>query len=54
MARIIEGERRIIQVSTDDIISIVKHYQHIIKGVHNYEQIRILLNNNKLYIPEDI
>ena len=54
MARIIEGNRRIIQVSVDDIIAIVKSYQQITHNAHNYEHARKLLEKEKFYIPEDI
>lgn len=31
MARIIEGERRLIKMSVDDVISIIQEYQQICK-----------------------
>lgn len=56
MARIIENEvgRRIVQVSTDDIISVVREYQRIVKNPQTYEGIRILLSQSCIYLPEDI
>lgn len=57
MARIIEsstGERRTIKMSVDDIISVVREYQRIVKHAGCYEHIRELLNGSPLFIPEDI
>lgn len=55
MARILENlaGRRTIQVSTDDIISIVREYQRISGTEKNYEQIRKLLDKNTIFIAED-
>lgn len=56
MARILDnvnGRRNII-LTTDDVISLVKEYQTITKGASSYDEIRKLLNNNKLYLPEEI
>ena len=53
MARIIEsGSRRIIQLSTDDIISIVQEYQQLTHKFRQLEDIRDILENKVLYIPE--
>ena len=57
MARIIEtttGGRRIIKLSTDDIISVVSEYQRIVSRGTNYTETRDSLENNVIYIPEDI
>lgn len=57
MARIIESEtsvRRMIKLSANDIISVVREYQRIIEGRFNIENIRDLLEDNVIYIPEDI
>lgn len=56
MARIIENEngRRLIKMSTDDILSIVREYQRIIKNPKTYEAIRMVLSKACMYIPEDI
>lgn len=43
MARIIEGERRIIKMSVDDIINIVREYQQITHNSCCYEHTRELL-----------
>ena len=53
MARIIEGQRRIIKMSVDDILSIVKQYQQVSHRACCYEHLRELLNKENFYIPED-
>lgn len=56
MARIIEsidGSRRIIKMSTDDILSIVKDYQRIVPRFSNEEVARDYLSDTIIYIPED-
>jgi len=53
MAQIIEGKRRIIKLSTDDIINIVREYQQLTYKSCCYEHTRELLNNNPLFIPEE-
>lgn len=54
MARIIEGERRIIKMSVDDILNIVREYQVICQNSCCYEHTRELLEKKDIYIPEDI
>ena len=57
MARIIEaqnGGRRIIKMSVDDIISVVKEYQMIVPRFSNAEDIRNYLSDTVIFIPEDI
>ena len=54
MARIIEGERRIIKMSVDDIINIVREYQQITRNSCCYEHTRELLSKATMYIPEDV
>ena len=54
MARIIEGERRIIKMSVDDILNIVREYQSICQKSCCYEHTRELLSKVNLYIPEDV
>lgn len=56
MAKIIENQtgRRIVKMSVDDIISVVREYQRIVKTPKTYEGIRTLLNQANMYIPEDI
>ncbi|MDD3237612.1 MAG: hypothetical protein PHV37_05885 [Candidatus Gastranaerophilales bacterium] len=56
MATIIENPkgRRIVKVSTDDVINIVREYQSITYAKKSYYEIRAALNAQELYIPEDI
>ena len=56
MAKIIENEqgRRIIKMSVDDIISIVREYQRMVKNPTNYEGIRIILSQASMYLPEEV
>ena len=49
-----KNQRRIIKMSTDDIISIVKEYQKIVPRGIDYCGIRDYLENTVIYIPEDI
>lgn len=55
MARIIENDlgRRMIKVTTDDIVNIVREYQRIVGVERNYEEARKLLNKNHVFLPED-
>lgn len=54
MARILEnnGKRRMIKLSTDDIIAIVQEYQQLTKGLRYLEDIRDTLTDKVMYIPE--
>lgn len=55
MARIIETTtkgRRTIKLSTDDILSIVQEYQQLTKGLKYLENVRDILENKIIYIPE--
>jgi len=54
MARIIENDRRIIKLSVDDVINIVREYQKISFKSCCYEHLRELLAKNNFFIPEDI
>ena len=56
MARIIESQnsiRRTIRLSSNDIISIVQEYQQLVKNFRHIEDIRDILENQVLYLPED-
>lgn len=56
MARIINsstGGRKTIQLSTDDIISIVQEYQQLTKGLRYLENVRDILENKVIYIPTE-
>ena len=55
MARIIDsmtGARRTIQLSTDDIIAVVQEYQSLVHKYKQLEDIRDILENRVLYLPE--
>ena len=57
MARIIESEnqiRRIIKMSTEDIISVVRDYQRIVPRGADINEARNILSDTIIYIPEDI
>lgn len=54
MARIIEGERRIIKMSVDDVINIVREYQLITHNSCCYEHTRELLAKADFFVPEDV
>ena len=57
MARIIENEnatRRMIKLSTDDILSIVQDYQRIVPRASGIKEARSYLDETVVYIPEDI
>ena len=56
MARIIDsmaGGRKIVQLSADDIISVVQEYQQFTKGYRYLEEIRDILENRVIYIPAE-
>lgn len=54
MAKIIENERRIIRLSIDDVLNIVREYQQLTKDSCCYEHTREILSKNAMFIPEDI
>lgn len=56
MAKIIENEkgRRIVRMSVDDIISVVREYQRIVKSPKTYEGIRMVLSKACMYLPEEM
>ncbi len=54
MARIIEGQRRLIKMSANDVMAVVRQYQFIVKNSINYQHTRELLENADFYLPEDI
>lgn len=56
MARIIEnenGSRRLIRMSTDDILSVVKDYQRIVPRFSSYEEARNYLSDTVIFLPEE-
>ena len=57
VARIIEtedGKRRMIKLSTNDIISVVQEYQRIVLRNSDFQATRSLLDDRVIYIPEDL
>lgn len=54
MAKIIESERRMVQLSVDDVLNIVREYQKLTRKSCCYEHTREILSKNILYVPEDI
>ena len=57
MARIIESNdcsRRIIKMSSDDIISVVQSYQQIVPRGIDCKSVRSCLEDVVIYIPEDV
>ena len=53
MARILENDRRIIKLSVDDVLAIVREYQQVCRNSCCYEHTRELLSKTDFYIPED-
>jgi hypothetical protein len=53
MAKIIESKRRLIKLSVDDILNIVREYQRLTQKACCYEHTREILSKNPLYLPED-
>ena len=55
MAKIVENlsGRRLIRISTDDMISLVREYQSLTHNINDYETIRKVLSSNCFYLPED-
>lgn len=56
MAAIVENMhgRRLIRISTDDVISIVKEYQNCACESESYKETREKLNKKEIYLPEDL
>ncbi|MBR6163431.1 hypothetical protein IKQ26_06050 [bacterium] len=56
MAKIIENKkgRRLISLTTDDVISIVREYQNAVLGIKKYSEIREELDKRDFYLPEEI
>ncbi len=57
MARIIESKnsgRRIIKMSTEDVISVVLDYQRIVPRNSNIAEARDYLSDSIIYVPEDV
>ena len=57
MARIIEnmdGKRKMIKLSTDDVMTVVREYQRICYNCNSYQDIRSSLSDYIIYLPEEI
>lgn len=57
MARIIESEnssRRLIKMSTEDILSVIRDYQNAVPRGISSEEIRSYLGDIVIFLPEDI
>lgn len=57
MARIIEnekGKRRVIRMSTDDVLSVVREYQRHVRLRSSYDEIRNQLDDCIIFVPEDV
>lgn len=57
MAKVIEnldGKRRMIKLSTEDVLSIIREYQLAAKGCVSCEEIRTALGHRVFFIPEEI
>lgn len=56
MAKIIENKRgrRMVKMSVDDIICVVREYQRMIKNPKTYDGIRSILQQANMYLPEEI
>ena len=54
MAKIIESERRIVKLSVDDVLNIVREYQTLTRKSCCYNHTREILAQNNIYIPEDV
>ena len=50
----VANSRRIIKMSTEDIISIVKDYQRIVPRFASEQDVRDYLSDAVVYIPEDV
>lgn len=57
MAKIIETEnsnRRIIRLSSADVMSVVREYQNCVHRKSDYQEMVSMLSDVVIYIPEDI
>ena len=57
MAKIIETQnstRRLIKMSSDDIVSVVRDYQRIVPRGCSMEDVRSYLEDTVIFIPEDV
>ena len=56
MAKIIQTstKRRMVKMTTDDVIAVVSQYQAVTCGQRCYDVIRNILDKNEFYLAEDI
>ena len=50
----LDGKRKIVKLTTEDVISVVREYQRISYGCKTIEEIRSRLLDSVVYLPEDI
>lgn len=53
MAKIKSGKRRIVQLSTDDVLNIIRQYRQLTINSCCYEHTREILDRNPMFLPED-
>ena len=53
MAKIKNGKRRIVRLSTDDVLNVVRQYQQLTIKSCCYEHTREILDKNPMFLPED-
>lgn len=54
MARIIEGKRRVIRMTVNDVMAVIRQYQFISRFAQNYSHTRELLAKADFCLPEDV
>ncbi len=54
MAYIIESERRVIKLSVDDVLNVIREYQKLTHNSCCYEHTREILAKHAIFIPEDL
>lgn len=54
MAKIIEGQRRMVKLSVDDVLNIIREYQQLTRESCCYEHTREIISKNSFFVPEDL
>ena len=54
MAKIIKGQRRIVKLSTDDVLNLIREYQQLKRESCCYEHTREIKKKNCFFVPEDL
>ena len=54
MAKIKNGKRKLIQLSTDDVLNIIRQYQQLTHKSCCYDHTREILDRNPMFLVEDI